>query len=970
MRTCFNSQIRNPKSEISRPGFRISDFGFRISTCWLLLAALSAGMTGCRSFFRQCADKEVAEVLADKDRYPDWKIEGYHVYPDPLARFADPTNPDRPPKPPDDPAAYDLSPNPQHPCKAGVARVVGKGYLDLLAAWDAENRRALAEEEAKKGTASKAQGYDAQAEQKSKQESSTGVQVPSLLSGMEKGPRPYLINLNQSAELGLINSREFQDRREDLYLTALPVTQERFSFGAQFFAFEQAIRQYSGRESISGHVNNWQLSSTGGVAKLFSTGAVLLFNIANQTVFNLAGGAHKATTSVSNLSLQLTQPLLRGGGRAVTLEPLTQAERNLLYEIRTYARFRKEFYVSIAGGGGGSIVGGAFVPTGVIANSPFTAAQGIGNSGLQPGLIPFTAATGLAVLPGSSGRLTLFSAIPPNVSGYLGTLLQHDQIPLDHYNIDRLQFFLRLFQGIQESGDLSQLQVDQVEQQLLTAESTLLTDEQQYIDALDRFKLQLGLPEDTPLELDDGPMKPMTEQFERFEDVFKDFAAAGQEIPKIGAIDQAAKARAEFRRLATTSALVRTIRFRTEFPKRWGVWEKLSLDDIKKRRDELAEEKRKLLAKKADFEAAGKQFPAEDDQRINELTFELALADFEKALRAYEAEPWKKEKDPSLRKQQHTRMFNDVYIQFAFMLEEARNERLDQVGDQWADLPKLCVQGRDLLKAELEDAQEVVSQTTLLNRLDLMNVRAETVDAWRQVAIFANALLATLNIQYELTSSTPTSVARPLDFGGSRNQHFLTINSQLPLTRILERNNYRASLINFQRARRTMQEAEDLAVQAVRGEIRQLLVLSKNYKIQQRALKLAYVVVENSLETFQAPPGGANPPGVVPAPGTASTTGAAGGQGQAFTQALLTAQTGLYRAQLQMLSIWITYLNTRLQLYRDLELMPLDFRGVWIDDSANNCDGPDGKQPSGPGSPAPGQPLERIPEPKPDAPAQ
>jgi hypothetical protein len=937
-----------------------------VSGC-LLLAALCA--SGCRSFFRNAADKEVAEVLGDKDRYPDWKIEGYHVYPDPLARFADPTNPDRPPKPPDDPAAYDLSPNPQKPGHAGVARVEGKGYLDLLAAWDAENRRKLEEEEAKAGTNGKSKGYGDITGQ-SKSGESAADQVPSLLAGTDKGPRPYIINLDQSAELGLINSREFQDRREDLYLTALPVTQERFSFGAQWFAFEQAVRQYSGRDTITGKVDNWQLNSSGGVAKLFATGAVLLFNIANQTVFNLSGGAQKATTSVSNLSLQLTQPLLRGGGRAVTLEPLTQAERNLLYEIRTYARFRKEFYVSIAGGGGGSIVGGAFVPTGVIANSPFTAAQGVGNSGLQPGLIQVTAATGLAVLPGSSGRLNLFTAIPPNVSGYLGTLLQHDQIPLDHYNIERLQFFLKLFQGIQEGGDLSQLQVDQVEQSLLTAESTLLTDEQQYIDALDRFKLQLGMPEDIPLELDDGPMKPMTEQFQRFEDVFKEFAAAGQEVPKIGAIDAVAKARAEFRRLATTSPLVRTIRFRTEFPRRWAAWEKLSLDDLKKRRDQLKEELRKVLDKKAEFEKAGKPFPPADQQRVSEVEFEIALANFEESLRAYEAEPWKKEKDPALRKQQHTRMFNEVYIPFAFLLEEARNERLDQVGDQWADLPKLCVQGRNLLNADLEDAHEVVSQTTLLNRLDLMNVRAETVDAWRQVAVFANALLATLNIQYELSSSTPTSVARPLDFGGSRNQHFLSINTQLPLTRILERNNYRAALINYQRARRTLQEAEDLSVQAVRGEIRQLLVLAKNYKIQQRALKLAYVVVENSLETFQAPPGGANPPGVVPAPGAASATGAAGGQGQAFTQALLTAQSGLYRAQLQMLTIWITYLNTRLQLYRDLELMPLDFRGVWIDDSANNCDGTDLKQPSGAGGPASGQPPERIPEPKPDAPAQ
>ena len=38
-----------------------------------------------------------------------------------------------------------------------------------------------------------------------------------------------------------------------------------------------------------------------------------------------------------------------------------------------------------------------------------------------------------------------------------------------------------------------------------------------------------------------------------------------------------------------------------------------------------------------------------------------------------------------------------------------------------------------------------------------------------------------------------------------------------------------------------------------------------------------------------------------------------------------------------MTTIWITYLNTRLQLYRDMELMPLDYRGVWIDETDREC---------------------------------
>src|SRR5262249_53105228 len=219
----------------------------------------------------------------------------------------------------------------------------------------------------------------------------------------------------------MFNSRDYQDRRENLYLVALPVTAQRFSFAAQFFATEQAVYIYAGRLASGGGVgtgvaggtgsgvaggalgatpssmNQWSLNRYVVVAQLFPTGAVLLYKLANQTVWNLTSGAHQSLSSISNMSLDIAQPLLRGGGRAVTLEPLTQAERNLLYEIRSYARFRKEFFVAIPGGRRGS-TGGPCQPVGVLRVSRFSEGAGLGNSGLSPGLTNFTAATGLVVL--------------------------------------------------------------------------------------------------------------------------------------------------------------------------------------------------------------------------------------------------------------------------------------------------------------------------------------------------------------------------------------------------------------------------------------------------------------------------------------------------------------------------------------------------------------------------------------------
>src|SRR5262249_46543085 len=203
------------------------------------------------------------------------------------------------------------------------------------------------------------------------------------------------------------------------------------------------------------------------------------------------------------------------------------------------------------------------------------------------------------------------------------------------------------------------------------------------------------------------------------------------------------------------------------------------------------------------------------------------------------------------------------------------------------------------------------------------------------------------------------------------------LNTELPLVRINERNNYRAALIGYQRQRRVLMEAEDLVLQAVRGDLRALRIQAENYLIQQRQVELAYLTVESSLESLvqpSAPSGGGLGTGTAGgAAGAAAGGGGFGGGGggggaaAALTNQLLQSQGSLVRAQNQMLTVWVNYQTTRYQLYRDLELMPLDSRGVWNDDNAS-CDRNAG-QPGGPETPAPAGPVppepERLPQPKP-----
>jgi len=872
-----------------------------------LLAAVAVADTGCtRRFFRRQADREVDAVLTEKNCNDAWRIQFYHLPPDPRSRFAAPYDPDRPPMPPDDPGARALSPNPQKPGKAGVGNPEGTAYLELIAAWDAENRAA--------------------------QPAATGDEGPNTLvttgppvrdmepvdKALQTNERPFLLTVDQAVELALFNSREFQDRREDLYLFALPVTLQRFAFTYQFLAAEEVIREYTGRDTPEGLGNRWRANTTLGFQKLFPTGALLLFRFANQVVVNMAAQNGPRVVTPSTISFDIVQPLLRGGGFAVTLEPLTQAERDLLYVVRGFARFRKEFYVAVAGGGDYT---GNFAALGA-----------------------------------------LFASGSAQTEGYFPTLLRAAQLQNEKQNVAELERIRRLYQALLEGGDVSQLQVDQVELNLLNSRANVLQQTQLLRDALDRFKLQLGVPTSLPIELDDRPFRPLIEQQRRFLEVVSEYEAIREIANRADWSLEPELLRERLRRLAQDAPLVAGTRFREQFPVRWAAVAALSNDQLAERLKALKAEARDLrFGKRTELEQSGQAVPAEMAARIVELDRDVDLLLFEQALRRFEAKPWERPgADPARQAAARASAYRDAASDFSVVLGEARAERIELTRQKWPELPRTALEGTDLITNDLDRATALVSQTALANRLDLMNARAQVVDAWRKIAVQANALFGVLDVRYHLDSATLPVGTQPFDFRPERSRHQLILNGELPLVRQAERNQYVASLIVFQRLRRTLQQAEDQVLAQVRSELRQLRFLAENYKIQQRAVELAYYQVESSLNVVQ------QPPRVVSANQLQSggSSGSDSGSQAALTQQLLNAVSSLLRAQNQLYGVYQSYLVARMSLYRDLELLNQDRRGVWIDVDANP-NGPDG---CGPGSSG-GRPdeagVERLPAPRP-----
>lgn len=1015
---------------------------------WLLIVTLLLQSSGCsRRFFRKHTDKEVAELLKEKDD-PLWSLDGFHVYPNPEARFADPSDPDRPPMPPDDPAAQCLSPNPQHPYhKSGIGAVGGVGYLERLDEWDTQNRADVAAREKARKEELEKQDADnkkpkekgqaagqpapiirvsfntktqdnkdvpkenefrnpderpgtvpgqqpsseqilARAEELARRELAGAVTVSGPIPDKEADKkvsqqRTFLIKLEQAVELGLLNSREYQTRREQVYLAALPVTLERFAFAPQLFSAETAFYERFGRNAVGGPAKRWRLESVNGFSQLFSTGALLLLSFANRTVFNLA---NKPDTSVSTLSLDLVQPLLRGAGKAVTLEPLTQAERSLLYTIRDFAKFRQDFYVFIAGGQpniqGVQIEAGRIL-TGSVSTAPLFVPVGapVVRSAVPTLISP-------QVSPSDGATLGPVGVGVAPTQGYLSTVVEKAQLVNQYRNIQSLQRFLSLFRVYFEGSIVSSVQVGQVEQQLLRAVESGLNQQANYRNSVDQFKLQLGLPMWLRLEVADDPLQPMFDQTRRFEDLSTEFEGLYNQVQQFARVGEEDQLRGRLRRLLTTGKLVRNTRFRESIDELLLPWEKLpsggkvdaldaKLTALGKERDALREKRERLKD-----EEKGDLDPKEARQ-LEAIEFQIELGAYERALRAYESKFWAADKDAGRRLALQNRQFNVVSRLFTSIAEEAFRERQERARKMWPDLAPLCVEGVDLLSGDDDTVIAAVSQAALTNRLDLMNQRAQVVDSWRKICIAANGLLGTFNVQYHFDTSTPEGRFRPFSLGGNRNRHQLIFDTELPLVRIAQRNAYRSTLIAYQRQRRALQQAEDEVLFGVRSEVRQLRATAYSYQnVQKRAFELAYLQVDQALQAFsqpQAPSGPASPPGSVGAP--VETRG--GGDPAALTNQLLQNQNSLLQAQNALYNTWIGYLILRMSLYRDMGLMQLDPRGVWIDDVAT-CHCPqssttaaDGK----PGSERPAnlpQPYElklsdppnELPAPKPLAPAK
>ena len=220
----------------------------------------------------------------------------------------------------------------------------------------------------------------------------------------------------------------------------------------------------------------------------------------------------------------------------------------------------------------------------------------------------------------------------------------------------------------------------------------------------------------------------------------------------------------------------------------------------------------------------------------------------------------------------------------------------------------------DLIRAAGAKSLYLGSQEGFLvaldNRLPLFNQIDRFEDNKRQVAIAANQLKADLNI---IGSSSLNSDGGPtdytdFDFKNVRTSVGLQLN--LPLDRLRERNDYRATLINFESATRTLGQNFDELRNLLDRRIRELEQFRQSYQIQQNAVVLAKNRVEGNQLRLKA--------------------------GTVIFRRLSESQDALISTQNAETRALVDYLGARLNLLIDLGVLQSDQKRYWLKENPSN----------------------------------
>ena len=737
-----------------------------------------------------------------------------------------------------------------------------------------------------------------------------------------------VLNSENAVRIALLHSPEYQQQLEELYLAALNVSNQRFQFDTQFFGGAQTFLTTDGaKRSGAGGRSSTRFEvgtySNGrrplSLERRFATGADLVVGMANNIVWELSGPNAQSASTI--LDFSLLQPLLRNAGRDVVLEELTFAERNLLANIRAFERFRRSFFLNV------------------------TIGRGFESNANADRLITVINSQGFGVGGG-----------PAN--GYLGLLQTQLQIRNLEENIARQTENLLILEDTlieqlttipenAESGPETivrqRLQVAQARSSLLSAQSRLVAQQASYERRVDSFLGTLGLPPYICCRLEDDFL-------DRFELIDRDLLGRREELAEVrlqvGELNVEILQRGSFEidpntglpesQIKWSSELAKTLEslllaiqpldqfnktlieddlprvskdlknFSEAIPKRKSLNDSLR-GNYKQRKEQLCTLLNTTDIDESIFDLNDLSILANDlDTQYTELADRLEsysdrIENLSQTLASY-AEEGPNETDPA---KIARKLRDDVIL--------ASQDLLAELADDVLTLQ--LVQARARTESVVLPAVEIEPPTAVQiarkNRRDWANARASLVDAWRLIEVAADDLESSLDVV--LSGDVQNDGNNPFRLRSTTGRLRVGLQWDAPITRLVERNTYRSTLIRFEQSRRQFYQFEDGVWQTLRSEVRQLQANRLTFELGRQAVSIAASQIELNADI------------------RALNDARGRSSGPTAARDAISALNDLLEAQNALLNIFVNYEVVRRSLDFDLGTMQLTPEGLWID---------------------------------------
>ena len=155
---------------------------------------------------------------------------------------------------------------------------------------------------------------------------------------------PVKISLRDALQIGAQNDSTYQKLKESIFASALKLDLQRHAFESTFAGVLGGDIEH--KDGDDGDATTASGNAKPSITRKFSNGASATAALGLDIARLLTGDKSGSVGLLGDTSVSI--PLLRGSGRAVNMENLTQAQRDLLYAVHDFEAHRQGYAVSIA----------------------------------------------------------------------------------------------------------------------------------------------------------------------------------------------------------------------------------------------------------------------------------------------------------------------------------------------------------------------------------------------------------------------------------------------------------------------------------------------------------------------------------------------------------------------------------------------------------------------------------------------